>query len=165
MRVALSHLPGPISISGIISPSFLPPVNQRKEKNSGHEFLRSSPNILNKAQHVAEAERSQTFVYERNSALLVFSVRSGVVAGRIWVDHEVGLLPAVLLQSPTEFFVAPHFLQNQTGSTYFSVRVSTGFSRRGKKGGEREKCKRIEHKQLLFVPNYFNLLIWITRPY
>lgn len=66
-----------------------------------------------------------TFVYERQSAVLISSVGPGV-AGWVEVDHEVRLLPAVLLQSAPQLLVAPHRLQHQAGATHLPLRAITG---------------------------------------
>lgn len=77
-----------------------------------------------------------TFVYERQSAILISSVGPGGVAGRVEVDHEVRLLPAVLLQSAPQLLVAPHCLQHQASPTHLPVRTVTGDP-----GGQREEIQ------------------------
>lgn len=63
---------------------------------------------------------SLTFVYERQGAVLVSSVGPGVT-GRVEVDHEVCLLPAVLLQSAPQLLVAPHCLKYQASSPHLPL--------------------------------------------
>lgn len=66
-----------------------------------------------------------TFVYERQSAVLISSVGPGVVGGRVQVNHEVRLLPTVLLQSAPQLLVAPDGLQHHTSAADLPVRAVT----------------------------------------
>ena len=80
---------------------------------------RCTPTLL--SLHQQRAIHSLTFVYEWQCAVLISSIGSAVVAGGVQVDHEVGLLPAVLLQSAPQLLVSPHCLQHQAGATHLPL--------------------------------------------
>jgi len=73
--------------------------------------------------------RKHTFVYKWQSAVLVRAVGPGVAARRVQVDHEVRLLPAVLLQRAAQLLVAPHRLQHQAGAAHLPLRTVPGGDR------------------------------------
>lgn len=72
------------------------------------------------------SSRFLTSVYERQGAVLISSVGAGGVTGRVEVDHEVRLLPAVFLQSAPQLLVAPHGLEHQAGSPHLALRAVPG---------------------------------------
>lgn len=92
-----------------------------------------------------------TSVQQRGGGVLVGAVGAGArpvggAAVAIEVDHEVRLLPAVLLQRPAQLLVGPDQLQHLAGATHLAVRALA--AQYGKRNGE-VKCRHCQSHELL----------------
>lgn len=91
-----------------------------------HHFKRSAPTVSDRGGGVSLAWL--TSVQQRGGGVLVGAVGAGTrpvggAAVGVEVDHEIGLLPAVLLQRPAQLFVGPDQLQHLAGAAHLSVRA------------------------------------------
>lgn len=67
-----------------------------------------------------------TSVQQRHGAVFIGAISSGarpVGGAGVGVDHEIRLLPAVLLKRPTQLLVGPDQLQHLAGPPHLTVRT------------------------------------------